>query len=218
MAGDAPCGARSTVTSAPGGSVRTSRPPVVVTLFGSSMYCEICAPAATEICIRRGSPAPRSTTAWTPAGSVSVNGVTPDDVPSMSTRAPDGLDCMTSVPVPGASVLAEARRRTANNAPAVMAAMTAAATATRGHCAARAAAGTRLGAGTAGAGAGSGGGDVTRAGGRTGSTTSTCTGAIGTTSGINTAAAGAITSGGAVLCSTVSAGAACTTCATGATP
>src|SRR5262252_2949786 len=130
VAGDAPRDTRSTVTIAPGGSVRTSKPPVVGPDFANSMYWDTCAPAATATVIVRGSPEPRSTIVCVPCGTVSVAGVKPADFPSTSSGTPLGFDCTVNVPVGTARPLASARRRSMTIPPPVRAASAITATAT----------------------------------------------------------------------------------------
>src|SRR5215467_7344596 len=130
VAGEAPRDTRSTVTIAPAGSVRTSKPPVVGVDFANSMYCDTCAPAATATDIVRGSPEPRSTIVCVPCGTVSVAGVKPADFPSTSSGTPLGLDWIVNVPVGTLRPLARARRRSMNIPPPVSAASAMTATAT----------------------------------------------------------------------------------------
>src|SRR3954464_7145511 len=98
VAGDAPCVTRSTVTSAPAGSVRTSKPPVLFgVVLANSRYCETCAPAFTDTVIVLGSPAPCNTIVCVPSCTVRVAGVKPEALPSTSTGTPLGFDCTVNV-------------------------------------------------------------------------------------------------------------------------
>ena len=98
MTGDVPRGTPSTLTRAPAGSVRTCRWPDVDAVFGSSMYCDTCAPAVIVMGMRRGGPSPRSSSACAPGLSVTVSGVTPRSTPSTNSFAPGGFVVMISVP------------------------------------------------------------------------------------------------------------------------
>src|SRR4051812_9976662 len=112
VSGELPRGTPSTLTFAPDGSVRTCSWPAVEVDFGSSMYCETCAPAVIVIGIRRGAPSPRSSSECGPLFSDTVTGVTPRSTPSTNSLAPGGFEFMISVPsfVTGAG---ETRRRAA---------------------------------------------------------------------------------------------------------